>query len=76
MKTKLLVCASLLLFPLAANAGKVVASCFDLRDNKVKTYTGTTSTIKEYPDYGQIKIVLPTKTVYYPLHQCITEFYN
>lgn len=76
MKAKVLLCASLLILPLAAHAQKVVASCYDLRTNKVVTYTGTQETIKELKDYGQVKITLPTKTVYYPLHQCITEFYR
>lgn len=76
MKAKLLLCASLLALPLAANAQKVVAHCYDLRVNKVMVYTGNQSTIKELKDYGQVKVVLPTKTIYFPLNQCITEFYN
>ena len=76
MKTKLLLCAILLALPFAANAQKVVAHCYDLRVNKVIVYTGNTSTIKELHDYGQVKVVLPTKTIYFPLHQCVTEFYN
>ena len=76
MKTKLLLCASLLAFPFAANAQKVVAHCYDLRVNKVMVFTGNQNTIKELTDYGQVKVVLPTKTIYFPLHQCVTEFYN
>ena len=76
MKTKFLLCAILLALPFAANAQKVVAHCYDLRVNKVTVYTGNTSTIKEFQDYGQVKVVLPTKTIYFPLHQCVTEFYN
>ena len=76
MKAKLLLCASLLVLPFAANAQKVMAHCYDLRVNKVIVYTGNTSTIKELQDYGQVKVVLPTKTIYFPLHQCVTEFYN
>ena len=76
MKAKLLLCASLLVLPFAANAQKVMAHCYDLRVNKVIVYTGNTSTIKELKDYGQVKVVLPTKTIYFPLHQCVTEFYN
>ena len=76
MKTKLLLCAILLALPFAANAQKVVAHCYDLRVNKVIVYTGNTSTIKELQDYGQVKVVLPTKTIYFPFHQCVTEFYN
>ena len=76
MKVKLLLCASLLALPFAANAQKVVTHCYDLRVNKVMVYTGNTSTIKELQDYGQVKVVLPTKTIYFPLHQCVTEFYN
>ena len=76
MKAKLLLCASLLANPFAANAQKVMAHCYDLRVNKVIVYTGDRQTIKELKDYGQVKVVLPTKTIYFPLHQCITEFYN
>ncbi len=76
MKAKLFLCASLLALPFAANAQKVIAHCYDLRVNKVIAYTGNQNTIKELKDYGQVKVVLPTKTIYFPLHQCITEFYN
>lgn len=76
MKAKLLLCASLLALPFAANAQKVMAHCYDLRVNKVMVYTGNRDTIKELKDYGQVKVVLPTKTIYFPLHQCVTEFYN
>ena len=76
MKTRLLLCTILLALPFAANAQKVVAHCYDLRVNKVMVYTGNRDTIKELKDYGQVKVVLPTKTIYFPLHQCITEFYN
>lgn len=53
-----------------------MAHCYDLRVNKVIVYTGNRDTIKELTDYGQLKVVLQTKTIYFPLHQCITEFYN
>lgn len=76
MKAKILLFASLLALSFSANAQKVVAHCYDLRVNKVMVYTGNTSTIKELQDYGQVKVVLPTKTIYFPLHQCVTEFYN
>ena len=76
MKAKILLFASLLALSFSANAQKVVAHCYDLRVNKVMVYTGNQSTIKELKDYGQVKVVLPTKTIYFPLHQCITEFYN
>lgn len=76
MKAKILLFASLLAFSFSANAQKVVAHCYDLRVNKVMVYTGNRDTIKELKDYGQVKVVLPTKTIYFPLHQCITEFYN
>ena len=76
MKAKILLFASLLALPFAANAQKVMAHCYDLRVNKVIVYTGDRQTIKELKDYGQVKVVLPTKTIYFPLHQCITEFYN
>lgn len=80
MKTlKVLMCASLLALPLSsanADSRTVKAHCFDFRTNKVTTYTGTRDTIKELTDYGQVRIKLPGRSIYFPLHQCITEFYE
>lgn len=75
MKLKVLVGVCLLATPILASADQIVlAHCFDHRVNKNITYTGTRQTIKEQTDYGQVKIVLPGRNIYYPAHMCILEY--
>lgn len=56
-------------------AQQVKAYCFDFRVNKLITYNGTSDSIKDLANYGQLKIVLPNKTIYYPASNCITEYF-
>lgn len=59
-----------------ADSRRAVAHCVDLRTNTIKTFTGTRDTIQEVSSHGQVAIKFSDRTVYYPSHSCIVEFYK